>query len=96
MKEIVRNSLQSLHALRLAKAMERDIRATRTSIEETGMDVESVGSAHSNQESGTAMQVVAYMEQSVSTINSARQYIEFAEETLCDTRDRVRDALMKG
>ncbi|KAK6338138.1 hypothetical protein TWF696_001609 [Orbilia brochopaga] len=97
LKEIVRNSLQSLHALRLAKAMERDIRAIRrASVEESGMDVEGVGSAHSSQESGTAMQVVAYLEQSVSTINSARQYIEFAEETLCDTRDRVRDALLKG
>ncbi|EWC47856.1 hypothetical protein DRE_02738 [Drechslerella stenobrocha 248] len=94
LKEIVRNSLQSLHALRLAKAMERDIRADRrASVEETGMDIEGVAN---HQDSRTAMQVVAYLEQSVSTINSAREYIEFAEETLCDTRDRVRDALMKG
>ncbi|KAK6540532.1 hypothetical protein TWF694_009323 [Orbilia ellipsospora] len=93
LKEIVRNSLQSLHALRLAKAMERDIRTRRASVEETGMDFES---SNSQDNSGTTMQVMAYLEQSVSTINSARQYIEFAEETLCDTRDRVRDTLMKG
>ncbi|EPS37113.1 hypothetical protein H072_9255 [Dactylellina haptotyla CBS 200.50] len=96
LKEIVRNSLQSLHALRLAKAMEHDIRNKRTSMEETGMDVEGGGYASNQDASATAMQVVAYLDQSVSTINSARQYIEFTEETLCDTRDRVRDALMKG
>ncbi|KAK6524381.1 hypothetical protein TWF281_011289 [Arthrobotrys megalospora] len=91
LKEIVRNSLQSLHALRLAKAMERDIRAGRGS--EDGMDME--GHHHHQDHSGTALQVVAYLEQSVSTINSARQYIEFAESTLCDRRDQVRDNLLK-
>ncbi|KAF3915141.1 hypothetical protein ABW20_dc0102942 [Dactylellina cionopaga] len=97
LKEIVRNSLQSLHALRLAKAMEGDIRARRISLEETGMDLEgNTGAENSQESSATAIQVVAYLEQSVSTINSARQYIEFVEETLCDTRDRVRDALLKG
>ncbi|KAF3925399.1 hypothetical protein ABW21_db0206572 [Orbilia brochopaga] len=89
LKEIVRNSLQSLHALRLAKAMERDIRSNRrSSAEETGMDVEGIGSAYNSQESGTAMQVVAYLEQSVSTINSARQYIRIhcaTHETVFET-----------
>ncbi|KAF3938710.1 hypothetical protein ABW19_dt0209373 [Dactylella cylindrospora] len=96
LKEIVRNSLQSLHALRLAKAMERDIRSSRRASMEDGMELEGGTSSQGSENSGTAMQVVAYLEQSVSTINSARQYIEFAEETLCDTRDRVRDTLMKG
>ncbi|KAF3277903.1 hypothetical protein TWF970_004783 [Orbilia oligospora] len=97
LKEIVRNSLQSLHALRLAKAMERDIRSSKTSVDD-GMDMEGHHQHHHhhhNDHTGTAMQVVAYLEQSVSTINSARQYIEFAETTLCDRRDQVRDTLLK-
>ncbi|KAK6345819.1 hypothetical protein TWF730_010162 [Orbilia blumenaviensis] len=97
LKEIVRNSLQSLHALRLAKAMERDIRNHRTSVDDS-MDMEGHHfnhHHHHHHDTGTALQVVAYLDQSVSTINSARQYIEFAESTLCDRRDQVRDNLLK-